>query len=105
MTPASLLIFTFRAHNMLAVSPMLAQSAGGLKESFQYVVYILMMIGLVWGVIKCISGFASMRGGGGMDGMMEIVGGIGIAAAPIIMNAVFSKLCPAVGEMNPTAIQ
>ena len=98
-TPANLLVFSLR------VLP-LAQASGGtdLSTAFSYVVYILMLIGFVWGVIKCISGFASMRGGGGMDGMMEIVGGVGIAAAPIVMKVVFDKLCPG-ASVSPTAIQ
>jgi hypothetical protein len=90
------------------IAPILAQSGGGsgnFSGAISYIIYILMVVGFVWGIIKCIGGFAGMRGGGGMDSMMEIVGGVGIALAPWIMYLVFNNILGGNIAVDPGSIK
>ncbi|MBL9191568.1 MAG: hypothetical protein JNJ82_04365 [Opitutaceae bacterium] len=60
-----------------------------LKDGFGLSLAVLFMFGFFWGVLKIWSG-ASAIGKGDPDGKAGIVAGIIIAAAGVIMGALFS---------------
>jgi H+/Cl- antiporter ClcA len=102
----SYFLIAARLYPLLAQAQAQAQgSASNFINAISYIIYILMVVGFVWGIIKCIGGFAGMRGGGGMDSMMEIVGGVGIALAPWIMYLVFNNILGGSIAPNPNSIK
>jgi len=66
------------------------------------ILWVLMAIGFIWGVVKVMQGGAAISRG--EEGKMDIVGGLIIAAAPIIMYVVFQKLGMTGAAVDPTTI-
>lgn len=76
--------------SMVKLAPMLAQSSGELQSDMSSALNIIMLIGFLFGVVCVISGGFSIRRGDTDAGKMSIIGGLIIAAAPVIVKALFS---------------
>ncbi len=63
-------------------------TASTITASFSYVLFIIMLVAFLWGTIKVIQGAANISRGDA--GVMDIIGGVLIAAAPMILYNVFS---------------
>lgn len=82
---------------------LLAQATGGggvdkLRTLFGGILYLVMVVGLIFGVIKVIQGALALTQG--EEGWGQIIGGAMIAAAPTIMVFAFD-----VGGVSNVAIQ
>lgn len=70
--------------------PILAQGGEGiskLKKLFAGIIYLVMVVGLIFGIIKVIQGAMALTQG--EQGWGQIIGGAMIAAAPTIMYFAF----------------
>lgn len=85
---------------LAAGTQFLAQTAGveSLRKLFGAILYLVMAVGLIFGVIKVIQGALALTQG--EEGWGQIIGGAMIAAAPTIMVFAFN-----VGGMGGVAIQ
>lgn len=76
--------------SLIKLAPILAQSSGELQGDMSSALNIIMLIGFLFGVVCVISGGFSIRRGDSDTGKMSIIGGLIIAAAPVIVKALFS---------------
>ena len=70
--------------------PILAQSSGGLAQGASKALGIVMLIGFIFGPVCVIGGGFAIRRGDTDAGKLSIIGGLIIAAAPVIVKALFS---------------
>ena len=70
--------------------PILAQSSGGLAQGASKALGIVMLIGFIFGTVCVIGGGFAVRRGDTDAGKLSIIGGLIIAAAPVIVKALFS---------------
>ena len=70
--------------------PILAQSAGGLAQGASKALGIVMLVGFIFGTICVIGGGFAIRRGDTDAGKLSIIGGLIIAAAPVIVKALFT---------------
>jgi hypothetical protein len=70
--------------------PILAQSSGGLAQGASKAMGIVMLIGFIFGTVCVIGGGFAIRRGDTDAGKLSIIGGLIIAAAPVIVKALFS---------------
>jgi len=77
---------TFLANFVL---PILAQSAG-LAQGASKALGIVMLVGFIFGTICVIGGGFAIRRGDTDAGKLSIIGGLIIAAAPVIVKALFT---------------
>jgi len=70
--------------------PVLAQSSGGLAQGASKALGIVMLIGFIFGTVCVIGGGFAIRRGDTDAGKLAIVGGLIIAAAPVIVKALFT---------------
>ena len=89
-----------RTHSIRLSMLPLAQIPQGLKQSFQYGLGILFLVGFLWGVINIWSGAHKLKNGDS-DGKMGIVSGIIIAGAAAIMEALFAIFGMSDGALTP----
>jgi len=100
ITPTTLLAIAFR------FQPLVAEAAASNKMTtgFSYIIYVMMLAGMVWGVQRAMAGFGEMDGHGGMDGMIKVGSGVGIALAPWIIYFIFKNIFPQ-AAIDPSTIQ
>jgi hypothetical protein len=72
------------------LAPILAQSAGSLAEGASKAMGIVMLIGFIFGTICVVGGGFAIRRGDTDAGKLSIIGGLIIAAAPVIVEALFT---------------
>ena len=84
------LFFTAPKLSFSAFPVVLAQAAGGLTQGASKALGIVMLIGFIFGTIAVIGGGFAIRRGDADAGKLSIVGGLIIAAAPIIVKALFA---------------
>ncbi|MEO8849419.1 MAG: hypothetical protein ABI440_12430 [Casimicrobiaceae bacterium] len=94
-----MLVFSPRASQAAGLQ-ILAQVPASLKQSFQYGLGILFLVGFLWGVINIWSGAHKLKNGDA-DGKMGIVSGIIIAGAAAIMAALFTIFGMGDGALTP----
>ena len=70
--------------------PILAQSAGGLTQGASKALGIVMLMGFIFGTVCVIGGGFAIRRGDTDAGKLSIIGGLIIAAAPVIVKALFT---------------
>jgi hypothetical protein len=70
--------------------PILAQSSGGLTQGASKAMGIVMLIGFIFGTVCVIGGGFAIRRGDTDAGKLSIIGGLIIAAAPVIVKALFT---------------
>ena len=70
--------------------PILAQSSGGLAQGASKALGIVMLFGFIFGTVCVIGGGFAIRRGDTDAGKLSIIGGLIIAAAPVIVKALFS---------------
>ena len=71
--------------------PILAQaSSGGLAGGASKALGIVMLIGFIFGTVCVIGGGFAIRRGDTDAGKLSIIGGLIIAAAPVIVKALFT---------------
>lgn len=70
--------------------PLLAQAAGGLAEGASKALGIVMLVAFIFGVIAVVGGGFAVRRGDTDAGKLSIIGGLIIAAAPVIVKALFA---------------
>ena len=70
--------------------PILAQSSGGLAQGASKAMGIVMLIGFIFGTVCVIGGGFAIRRGDTDAGKLSIIGGLIIAAAPVIVKALFT---------------
>jgi hypothetical protein len=70
--------------------PILAQTSGGLAQGASKAMGIVMLIGFIFGTVCVIGGGFAIRRGDTDAGKLSIVGGLIIAAAPVIVKALFT---------------
>jgi hypothetical protein len=70
--------------------PILAQSSGGLTQGASKALGIVMLIGFIFGTVCVIGGGFAIRRGDTDAGKLSIIGGLIIAAAPVIVKALFT---------------
>ncbi|MGH7952019.1 MAG: hypothetical protein ACREFE_08890 [Limisphaerales bacterium] len=75
--------------SLLKISPILAQSTD-LQSDMSSALNVIMLIGFLFGVVCVISGGFAIRRGDADAGKMSIIGGLIIAAAPVIVKALFA---------------
>jgi len=75
---------------LIQVTPYLAQAAGGLAEGASKAMGIVMLIAFIFGVIAVVGGGFAIRRGDTDAGKLSIIGGLIIAAAPVIVKALFA---------------
>ena len=68
----------------------LAQSSGGLAQGASKAQGIVMLIGFIFGTVCVIGGGFAIRRGDTDAGKLSIIGGLIIAAAPVIVKALFT---------------
>jgi hypothetical protein len=74
-----------------AFIPILAQSGGGgLAQGASKALGIVMLMGFIFGTVCVIGGGFSIRRGDTDAGKLSIIGGLIIAAAPVIVKALFT---------------
>ena len=71
-------------------NPLLAQAAGGLAEGASKAMGIVMLFGFIFGTVAVIGGGFAIRRGDADAGKMSIIGGLIIAGAPVIVEALFT---------------
>ncbi len=70
--------------------PVIVGASTSIVSAFGFVLFIVLLVAFLWGTIKVIQGAANISRGDA--GVMDIVGGVLIAAAPLILWQVFSGL-------------
>jgi hypothetical protein len=70
--------------------PILAQSSGGLAQGASKALGIVMLFGFIFGTVCVIGGGFAIRRGDTDAGKLSIIGGLIIAAAPVIVKALFT---------------
>jgi hypothetical protein len=70
--------------------PILAQSSGGLTQGASKALGIVMLMGFIFGTVCVIGGGFAIRRGDTDAGKLSIIGGLIIAAAPVIVKALFT---------------
>ena len=70
--------------------PILAQSSGGLAQGASKALGIVMLMGFIFGTVCVIGGGFAIRRGDTDAGKLSIIGGLIIAAAPVIVKALFT---------------
>jgi hypothetical protein len=70
--------------------PILAQSSGGLAQGASKALGIVMLVGFIFGTVCVIGGGFAIRRGDTDAGKLSIIGGLIIAAAPVIVKALFT---------------
>jgi hypothetical protein len=73
-----------------SLAPILAQSETSLSSGASSALGIVMLIGFIFGTICVIGGGFAIRRGDADTGKMSIIGGLIIAAAPVIVKALFT---------------
>jgi hypothetical protein len=75
--------------SVVKFAPILAQSTD-LSSGLSSALNVIMLIAFIFGVVCVIGGGFAIRRGDTDAGKMSIVGGLIIAAAPVIVKALFS---------------
>jgi hypothetical protein len=70
--------------------PILAQSSGDLAGGASKALGIVMLMGFIFGTVCVIGGGFAIRRGDTDAGKLSIIGGLIIAAAPVIVKALFT---------------
>jgi hypothetical protein len=70
--------------------PILAQSSGDLAGGASKALGIVMLMGFIFGTVCVIGGGFAIRRGDTDAGKLSIIGGLIIAAAPVIVRALFT---------------
>ena len=74
----------------LRLTPLIAQTTGGLAEGASKAMGIVMLIGFIFGTICVVGGGFAIRRGDTDAGKLSIIGGLIIAGAPVIVKALFT---------------
>jgi hypothetical protein len=74
----------------MRMTPVLAQTAGSLSQGASQAMGIVMLIGFIFGTVCVIGGGFAIRRGDTDAGKLAIVGGLIIAGAPVIVQALFN---------------
>ena len=71
-------------------TPILAQTTGSLSSGASSALGIVMLIGFIFGTICVVGGGFAIRRGDADTGKLSIIGGLIIAGAPVIVEALFT---------------
>lgn len=86
----SLLLAAPKFTPTLGSLPLILAQAGGLAEGASKALGIVMLIGFIFGTVCVIGGGFAIRRGDTDAGKLAIIGGLIIAAAPVIVKALFT---------------
>src|SRR5215210_941630 len=86
----SLLLAAPKFTPTMASFPLVLAQAGDLAEGASKALGIVMLIGFIFGTVCVIGGGFAVRRGDTDSGKLSIIGGLIIAAAPVIVKTLFT---------------